>query len=216
MQSRYCNKVCENRPRFDHRTAPVTSPFSFALAAFILLLAPGPTNALLWIGGAERGLRRGLPLVLAATAAYLLAIGLILLVLQPLLRLLPWLGDVLALSVAAYIAVLAARLWRQSGSTQPQAALVAPSRLFVVTLLNPKAFVLALSILPGQSPQLHWYLLALAGIILLVASAWLLLGVVVGAAAGARHERRLKRVSAAVLAGFAGLILWNVWQGFAS
>jgi len=34
----------------------------------------------------------------------------------------------------------------------------------------------------------------------------------VGAAAGARHERLLKRVSAAVLAGFAGLILWNVWR----
>lgn len=194
----------------------MTTPLSFTLAAFILLLAPGPTNALLWIGGAERGLPRGLPLVLAATAAYLLAIGLILLVLQPVLRVLPWLGDVLALSVAAYIVVLAVRLWCQGGSAQPAVGLVAPSRLFVVTLLNPKAFVLALSILPLHSPQLQWYLLALAGIILLVASAWLLLGVLVGAAAGARHERLLKRVSAAVLAGFAGLILWNVWQGFAS
>ncbi len=194
----------------------MTTPLSFTLAAFILLLAPGPTNALLWIGGAERGLPRGLPLVLAATAAYLLAIGLILLVLQPVLRVLPWLGDVLALSVAAYIVVLAVRLWCQGGSAQPVVGLVAPSRLFVVTLLNPKAFVLALSIVPLHSPQLHWYLLALAGIILLVASAWLLLGVLVGAAAGSRHERLLKRVSAAVLAGFAGLILWNVWQGFAS
>lgn len=194
----------------------MTTPLSFTLAAFILLLAPGPTNALLWIGGAERGLRRGLPLVLAATAAYLLAIGLILLVLQPVLRAQPWLGDVLALSVAAYIAVLAVRLWHRGGSAQPPAGLVTPTRLFVVTLLNPKAFVLALSILPVQSPQLHWYLLALAGIILLLASAWLLLGGVMGAAAGARHEWLLKRVSAAVLAGFAGLILWNVWQGFAS
>ena len=47
-------------------------------------------------------------------------------------------------------------------------------------------------------------------------SAWLLLGVVIGAAAGARHDLLLKRLSSAVLAGFAGLILWNVLQGVAS
>lgn len=217
MQSLDCGNVCENRPHLDDRTPlPVTTPLTFALAALILLLAPGPTNALLWIGGAERGLRRGLLLVLAATAGYGVAISLILLVLQPVLRAVPWLGDVLALVVAFYIALLAVRLWRRPGAAQTGAGLIAPARVFVITLLNPKAFVLALSILPLQSPQLHWYLLALTGIILLVASAWLLLGVVIGAAAGARHDQLLKRLSSAVLAGFAGLILWNVLQGVAS
>ena len=194
----------------------MTTPLTFALAALILLAAPGPTNALLWIGGAERGLPRGLWLVLAATAGYGVAISLILLVLQPVLGVVPWLGDVLALVVALYIAVLAGRLWRRPGVAQTDVGLIAPARVFVVTLLNPKAFVLALSILPLQSPQLHWYLLALAGIILVAGSAWLLLGALIGAAAGARHDLLLKRLSSVVLAGFAGLILGNVLQGVAS
>ena len=195
---------------------PLTSPLTFALAALILLVAPGPTNALLWIGGAERGARGGLWLVLAATGGYIVAVSLIVLLLQPVLVVVPWLGDVLALVVAGYIALLAVRLWRRPGAAQTGAGLIAPSRVFVVTLLNPKAFVLALSILPLQSPQLHWYLLALAGIILLAGSAWLLLGALIGAAAGNRHDLLLKRLSSVVLAGFAGLILWNVLHGVAS
>jgi len=194
----------------------LTTPLTFALAALILLVAPGPTNALLWIGGAERGARRGLALVLAATAGYIVAVSLIVLLLQPVLAVVPWLGSVLALAVAVYIAVLAVRLWRRPGAAQTGAGLITPSRVFVATLLNPKAFVLALSIVPLQSPHLHWYLLALAGIILLAGSAWLLLGALIGAAAGARHDLLLKRLSSVVLAGFAGLILWNVLQGVAS
>lgn len=194
----------------------MTTPLTFALAALILLVAPGPTNALLWIGGAERGVRRGLLLVLAATAGYGVAVSLIALLLQPVLRAVPWLGSALALAVAVYIAVLAVHLWRQGGAEPRDAVLVSPAKVLVVTLLNPKAFVLALSIVPLQSPQLHWYLLALGGIILLAASAWLLLGALIGAAAGARHELLLKRLASIVLAGFSGLIIWNVLQGVAS
>jgi threonine/homoserine/homoserine lactone efflux protein len=192
----------------------VTTPLSFTLAAFILLAVPGPTNTLLWIGGAERGARRALPLALAEVAGYATAIMLILFLLQPLLEAVPWLRQALSLVVACYVLVLAQRLWRPLHNTPTTPTQITVAKVYAVTLLNPKAFVLALSILPASNPGLHWYLLALAGIILSVGSGWVVLGALVGAAVGAGNVLMLKRVSAVVLAGFASLLLWRVLQGF--
>jgi threonine/homoserine/homoserine lactone efflux protein len=192
----------------------MTDPLGFALAALILLAAPGPTNALICLGAATLGARRALLLALAALTAYSLAIGLLLTVLQTVLAALPWLGNAVAMVVAAYLLVLAWRLWQTAAGARTAGARITPSRVFMVTLFNPKAFVLAFSILPRGDAALHWYLLALAGIIALVALGWLLLGVLIGAAAGAGHERRLNRLSSVVLAAFAGVILWRVLQGW--
>lgn len=220
QESRSCHggndnitKVAGN-DRTGERHGRMMDPLGFALATLILLAAPGPTNALVCVGGATLGMRRGLLLVLAALAAYSLAIALLLGVLQTVLDALPWLGDAVATLVAAYLILLAWRLWQQGQAAGQPMSQITPTKVFLVTVVNPKAFVLAFSILPRGDAALHWYLLALAGIIALVALGWLLLGVLIGAAAGAGHQRLLNRLSSGVLAGFAGVILWRVLQGW--
>lgn len=188
----------------------MTNPLLFLIATLLLLGAPGPTNAMLWICGAESGIRRALPLVLGALAGYLSAITVIILTLQQLLSIVPWIADLLGVAVAVYIAVLAVKVWRQPEPTRGGVALISLSKVFVVTLLNPKAFVLASSILPLGHPQIASYFVALSVSILAAGAGWVVLGAVAGATAGARNAVWLKRVSSVVLGGFSGLILLNV------
>ena len=62
----------------------MTEMSAFALAAIALLAVPGPTNTLLAASGAAIGLRPSLRLIPAEISGYLVAIGYLLAVLQPL------------------------------------------------------------------------------------------------------------------------------------
>ncbi len=176
----------------------------------LLLATPGPTNTLLWVAAATSGARRALPLVLAELSGYASAIALILLLLQPMLVALPWLRAALTCVVACYIALLALRLWKGPSTSEESPLVVTPGKVYLTTLLNPKAFVFALGILPVGDPAIVWFLLMLGGCILLAGSGWVLLGALAGVATNARHGRWLTRLSSVVLGGFAGLLLWSV------
>ncbi|HET7714930.1 MAG TPA: LysE family transporter [Bauldia sp.] len=183
---------------------------AFALAVLALLGAPGPTNTLLAAAGASVGMRGALHLLAGELAGYLLALGCLMFVVAPLLVGYPAAIEVAKAAAAAYLLFLAVRLWRTGAAPKAAEAARPPVRLgdvFVVTLLNPKAFILAFAVFPpvrelGVLPALAMFML----IVGVTGTAWIALGATVGTSARAHvTERRVARASAIVLAAFAAV-----------
>lgn len=186
----------------------MTDPLLFALAVLAILATPGPTNTLLATGAASAGFRRTLPLIPAETAGYVIAISTIGYGLGPVVAASPLLGLALRLAVGAYLIHLAYKLWR--GGRQPAlvAGIVTPVRVFLTTLLNPKAIVFALGVLPLQAEQGWAYLLSFACLVAGVALGWIGFGVLLGRAVEtAACEGLVPRVGAAVVGTFAVVLM---------
>jgi threonine/homoserine/homoserine lactone efflux protein len=79
--------------------------------------------------------------------------------------------------------------------------------VLIATLLNPKAIIFALTVIPLTHPQLWLYFAAFAVAVVAVGFSWLLIGGAVGAAASGKHQTLIQRVAAVALGGFAGMIL---------
>lgn len=183
----------------------MTDPALFLLAVLTLLGMPGPTNTLLASAGAAEGVRAGLPLIGAALAGYLVAIGAIHLGLAPVLEAWPLLLVGLKAALVAYLLWVAIRMWRQAPRLVAGEARVRPITLFVATLLNPKALVFALSILPAGSAAAAWHFAAFAAISAATGLGWVLLGRAITLAASGRQQV-VQRGASLVLVGFAGLM----------
>jgi threonine/homoserine/homoserine lactone efflux protein len=183
-------------------------PLLFTLAVLAVLATPGPTNTLLATSGAMVGVRRSLALVPAETAGYCTAILTLGLVLGPVMAGQPMLAAALRAAVGAYLLLLAWRLWRRGAREVVGAGLVRPGQLFVTTLLNPKAIVFALGIVPfGKAPVLP-YMLGFVALLVTVAVCWIGLGAVLGQAAARRGIAGVvPRVGATAVAGFGVLLL---------
>ncbi len=179
-------------------------PVFFTLAVVALLATPGPTNTLLATSGALSGFRRSLPLIGAEITGYLLAIGMLHLVLGQVLIATPLLNTALRLAVGAYLLVAALRLWQRRDDLAGAAGTIGIGKVFVTTLLNPKAAVFAFVVLPLSQPAPWLHLAAFVLLIVAAASAWILLGASIARSGTAR--RSVSRVAAAALALFAGLI----------
>lgn len=187
-------------------------PLLFTIAALTLLGTPGPTNTLLATSGAMVGLQRSLPLLIGELAGYMLAIAAIRVVLGPFFETYPAAGVVLKVAVAAYLAWIAIKLWvRGTRLTGPSEAVTIGS-VFVTTLLNPKALIFALSIIPASTPNLPYYIAALAGMIVTVGGTWIVIGHIIGMTAGERHARLVPRVASVALGAFAALMLAAVFR----
>lgn len=184
----------------------MTDPLLYLLAVLTILAAPGPTNVLLATGGATSGVMRSLPLLGAALSGYLVTILVVRGVLSPAIAAWPVVGTVLKVTVAAYVAWLALRLWVRPGAVTAPIA-VDFRMVFIVTLLNPKAFIFALTVIPLTDPQLWLYFVAFAVCVLACGLGWLLVGGAIGAAAQGRHRDTIQRIAALALGGFAGMIL---------
>jgi threonine/homoserine/homoserine lactone efflux protein len=129
--------------------------FTFALAAMVVLIVPGPTIILVISHAIVHGRRSALPLAIGVTLGDFTAMTLSLLGLGALMASsaalfvgLKWMG-------AAYLIYLGIRLWR----TRPQSSeLVHATRLhsrqslvrsaFIVTALNPKSIAFFVAFLP--------------------------------------------------------------------
>lgn len=165
-----------------------TATLILALAA--LLFAPGPTNTLLAVAGAERGFRGGaarfVPVVLVACLAALLPLTLV--------------GEALLARVPAalWVGWLAVRLWR-ARPAGGRARAVDLRQMPVTTLRNPKGLVIALSILPEAADRMTGMALIVA---VLVAStlAWTALGAALGALSPGGGMSVLRQGSAVWLA----------------
>ena len=143
-----------------------------AFASLALLLTPGPTNTLVALAGSARGWLGALRLLPYEIAAYLMVtlplalLGALALEAAPLLR------PVITLASGLWVMGLAIRMWRPSLTAN--AAEVTPGRLFITTLLNPKALIFGLVLLPG--PQLALHMALFVGLIALVAAVWAAIG----------------------------------------
>lgn len=183
----------------------MTAPWLFLLAVLTLLGTPGPTNTLLATSGAAVGIRRSLPLLLGELGGYLVAIGAIRLVLAPVIAAQPLIGIGLRIVVAIYLIWIAVRLWTRASALAGTGRSVTVASVFTTTLLNPKAIIFALSIIPPD-PGAEWHLLAFAATVPLVGFCWIVVGRVVDAAAGRERKSLVQRAASVALIGFAGLI----------
>ena len=181
-------------------------PLLFALAVLALLGTPGPTNTLLATSGASVGFRRSLPLIGAEMGGYFIAVAILHLLLGPILGAHPTLNAAVRLAVGAYLLMVAVQLWRRREGFARGETVIGFRKVFVTTLLNPKAAVFAFAVLPLSQPAPWPYLLAFAGFIVAAAGGWILLGAAIGEFGDDRARRSVAKVAAVALACFAGLI----------
>ncbi|MGE6780990.1 LysE family translocator [Ensifer adhaerens] len=142
-------------------------PLAFALAALVLLATPGPTNTLLWLSGASAGFRRSLPLLAGELGGYLAVIVPSVALLAPFLAAHPQLGLALRLAAAAWVLYLAYALWT-TDAERSEGVVISIRQVFITTLLNPKALIVALVLLPQTGLVAVWPWIA--GFSLLVAA----------------------------------------------
>jgi len=164
---------------------------TFVPAVLALLLAPGPTNTLMGLAGAQAGLRQVLRLLPAELLGYLTTI-------LPLVYLGDWLfaqwpaaGGALKFAAALWVLFIAVKLWQAPGPGV-QASSVTARRIYLTTMLNPKALVFGLVLLPApQDPgflfALLLFCLMVSGVALTWGAAGRLVRVGQGAGAEARH-----------------------------
>lgn len=182
---------------------------AFAVAVLALLATPGPTNTLLAASGAAVGVRGSLRLVLAEICGYLLSILLLTGVLGGLVAAYPVVSIGLKLAASLWLTACAVRLWRQAGQGFSAAgATISMRRVFLTTLINPKAFIFALVILPrGDLLDMAPWLAAFSALVVVVATCWIGFGAMIARSAGGLvTPLRIWRSAAVVLATFASMI----------
>lgn len=123
-------------------------PDSFFILA--LLLTPGPTNTLLTVGAADSGLRKSLPLLLGELAGYLAVVVPLATIAAALFEGRPMLAAGLRIVAACWVLFLAFRLWRVSSrqGEKSEGRAVTIGQVFLTTVLNPKAPIIGLVIMP--------------------------------------------------------------------
>jgi threonine/homoserine/homoserine lactone efflux protein len=194
----------------------VIDPRAFVLACVLLLATPGPTNTLLAVAGAVGGVRRSLPLLLAEVLGYLISIGTFVFLVGPALSSRPAVVLGLKLAAALYLIRSAFVLWREAGVVLAAPAIIPFRRVFLTTVLNPKALVFAFGILPrdlATSPAARLpYLAALALLINLVGASWIGVGALAArrsTSAASVGGAPFRRAGAVVLAGLAVFLSVN-------
>jgi len=187
-------------------------PFVFAVLA--LLATPGPTNTLMAASGAQRGVRRSLPLLVGELGGYLIAITLWTELVgaaaasQPLV---PVLAKFIA---AAFLLWSGWKLWANAGAADLAQRGITLARVFSTTLVNPKALVFAFAIFPhvGFVARLP-YLGVFAALVIGTAVCWMALGVVAArSSAGLLTSSRVERITAVALAVFATILVIQTVQ----
>ncbi|RFZ86945.1 hypothetical protein D0Y60_15455 [Shinella sp. WSJ-2] len=185
-------------------------PDSFFLFAILaLLLTPGPTNTLLTVGAAARGFRKSVPLLLGELSGYLTVVIPLATIAAALLDGRPILATGLRIVAACWVLFLAARLWLVSSKPagEGDAKAVTVGQVFLTTMLNPKAPIIGLVIMPHGTlteiaPALGLFSLLVAG----AGTSFLVLGSLVGKAP-VLSPRLIYRVAAAFLVVFSlGLV----------
>lgn len=183
------------------------SPAELALAVLLLLLTPGPTNALVLLAGAERGWAGAMRLIPAELAGYLLTVLPLTLVGAAVLADHDGLRTAVTLAAAAWVAVLAVRLWQMPSAVAGSRTVGARS-LFLTTALNPKALIFGLVLLPSDE-RLALNLALFAGLVVGVAVVWAGVGAVLrsGGAGQPRALFLMRRLASVWLAAISVLLI---------
>lgn len=167
------------------------------IALLGLLLTPGPTNTLMLLSGADRGLRATIRLIPVELAAYFCTVVPLLLLARCAAPQIEAWRPAIAVAAGLWVLTLALTLWRSPAATRG-APLVTAQSVFVTTLLNPKALIFGLVLLPGTPPATGLALFAL--LIVGAAFLWATLGAGLPRAKGTSLPFALRRVAACWLA----------------
>jgi len=180
----------------------------FIVTVLTILGMPGPTNTLLATSGAATGWRQSWLLVLAEISGYLTTIMLLGFVLGPVLAGSPVISMVLRIAVGIYLFMLAWKLWNRGETDPAKATAISFRQLFVATLLNPKAVIFALAVIPFGKPHVWAYLLGFVMMVAVVGTGWLIVGDGAGRLARAGGKAQwVPRIGAAVVSIFALVII---------
>lgn len=167
-----------------------------ALALLILLLTPGPTNTLLALAGAERGALRALRFIPAEVAAYILTTVPLAMAGTELLAAVPGLRSVITFAAATWVAWLALKLWRLPNGVPGKAPTqIKGWTVFTTTLLNPKALIIGLVLLPAES-GLAVRVALFMGLIFAVATVWAVIGSAIMQGSNATRLPLIRRAGA--------------------
>ncbi|EUC00723.1 Lysine exporter protein (LYSE/YGGA) [Rhizobium sp. CF080] len=148
----------------------------FTLAILLLLCTPGPTNTLMALGGYARGWLKGLPLIAGELGGYLLVIVPVATLAAPFFDAYPQASVWAKLAAGVWVLYLGYRLWTSEKQAK-DAVEISVRQVFVTTVLNPKALIIALVIMPhGGLTQLAPWLALFAGLVLLAANGWIAFG----------------------------------------
>jgi threonine/homoserine/homoserine lactone efflux protein len=186
-----------------------------AVGIVVVLITPGPTNTLLASAGLRQGVRRSLPLIAAELAGYLVAISGWGRFLAQAAHALPWLPALLRVAAGTYIAWLAVDMWRAAvalpDSTQKASGTL---RLFIATLLNPKALLFAGTIFPAAAfvlwPAYLLSMLIFACLLAPIALAWIAFGAALGRGKlGWLDPAKIQRGASVVLGVFSLTLAWS-------
>jgi threonine/homoserine/homoserine lactone efflux protein len=113
----------------------------------------------------------------------------------------------LRLAASAYLIRVAAKLWRH-GAVDFTGAPVTPWQVFLTTLLNPKALIFALAVIPFAAATWWLYLLGFLVLLVTVSLGWIALGATLARAAGAVGRGRLvPRLGAAAVGVIAMMLM---------
>ncbi len=144
---------------------------AFLSAVLALLLAPGPTNTLIGLAGARAGASGVLRLLPAELLGYLTTILAFAYLGAEVLGRWPQTAGVLKLAAALWVMFLAIHVWRQRNDAGADSEVTVP-KVYLTTLLNPKALIVGLVLLPpledpGFSAKLGLFCVAVVGVALL-------------------------------------------------
>ncbi|MCK6186615.1 threonine transporter RhtB [Pseudomonas sp. EYE_354] len=150
-------------------------------ALMLLLLAPGPTNTLLFRAGVLFGFRASWKLVPIECLAYVLQVSAWGLALCYLTAISPWALTVTQLAAAAYLLYLSCKLWQRKSSEISQGKdRFSGFYFFCMTVMNPKGVLIVSFIAPANAfTTLQGYLVfmgTLALVVVPVGVAWVLVG----------------------------------------
>lgn len=121
---------------------------SFLISVLALLLAPGPTNTLMVLAGTQKGLARVIRLLPAELSGYLTTIVPLSWVSSTFFDHWPAAAIATKILAAMWVMYLALKLWATSGSGRSHNQVTA-RLVYLTTVLNPKALIFGLVILPS-------------------------------------------------------------------
>jgi threonine/homoserine/homoserine lactone efflux protein len=182
---------------------------TFALAVVALLAVPGPTNTLLAASGAAIGVPRSLRLLAFEISGYLVAIGVLIQVVGPLAASHAFVPIVSKLVASLYLTWSAMRLWRDADAELASVpAPASPLRVFVTTLLNPKALIFAFVVFPhGDMAVLAPFVALFSVLVVCIGCGWIGLGnLIARSSARVATPARISRLAAIALGLFATVI----------
>ena len=181
---------------------------SFVLSATLLLLTPGPTNTVLASCGASLGARRAALLPLAEALGYVIAVSFFVAVADAVR------GNATAFTAirilaAGWLLYSAVRLWSTPFRADAQSVRDAFVRVFLTTLVNPKAMLVGTVLIPAGAVAIPAWVATYAVLSTAAGFGW----AVFGACLPLGLRRHAYKAASVVLGGFSLAAVASILSG---